>query len=195
MSFSLPKNVPKFDNDQRSFENVYWGASNRSAHNGHATSIGSSLNGFFDNKSLPMYKDKPYSYASSMRHVPFLKRRRVWLGGFLSLCVFLLYWTYLWPSGHTSGETRAASKSTWNWLSKSGSAPDWDFRREAVKEAFKLSWDSYATHAWGRLSITTAQFTVFPAVRRHTRIWSMFTDFSISQAWMSITQYRRLASK
>jgi len=153
MSFSLPKNVPKFDNDQRAYENVYWGASKRSPQNGHANGIGSSLNGFFDKDSLPMYKDKPYSYASSRRHVPILKRRRVWLGGVLSLCAFFLYWTYLWPSGHTSGETRSGGKSTWNWTGKSGSAPDWDLRRDAVKEAFKISWDGYAKHAWGRSSI------------------------------------------
>ena len=149
MSFSLPKNVPKFDNDQRAYENVYWGASKRSPQNGHTNGIGSSLNGLFDNHSLPMYKDKPYSYASSRRHVPILKRRRVWLG-VLTLCAFFLCWAYLRPSKHTSGETRAGEKSTWSWLRKSEVAPDWDSRRDAVREAFKISWDGYADHAWGR---------------------------------------------
>ena len=152
MSFSVPHNAPNFVSDQRANENAYWGSARRTHPNGHANhGIGNSLNGLFENKSLPMYKDKPYSYAASRRQAPWYKRPGVWLAfGVLSLLNFYIFWTFLRPSVRASIEGDHNSSNTWNWLEKpSGTIADWDLRREAVKDAFKLSWDGYATHAWG----------------------------------------------
>ena len=152
MSFSIPHNAPNFVSNQRANEDVYWGSARRPYPNGRANhGIGSSLNDLFENKSLPMYKDKPYSYAVSRRQAPWYKRSGVWLVfGVLSLLNFYLFWTYLRPSVQATVEDDYGSTITWNWLKKAGdTAVNWELRREAVKDAFKLSWDGYANHAWG----------------------------------------------
>ena len=151
MSFSLPKNVPRFDNDQRTYENIYWGASKRTPQNGHVANgmqaVTTPLNSLFDSKSLPMYKDKPYSYASSRRYVPVFRRKRVLFGALLSVLTFGCWWLFLRPAERAPSQGKS---DTWSWLKKtSGPAPNWDYRREAVKEAFKISWDGYANNAWG----------------------------------------------
>ncbi|MCJ1405037.1 mannosyl-oligosaccharide alpha-1,2-mannosidase [Xylographa trunciseda] len=152
MSFSIPHNAPNFASDQRANENVFWGSARRTHQHGHANhGIGNSLNGLLENKSLPMYKDKPYSYAASRRQSPWYKRPRVWLAfGVMSLLNFYLFWTFFRPGVLSPGKGDHESANTWKWLKKpSDTTADWDLRREAVKDAFKLSWDGYATHAWG----------------------------------------------
>ena len=154
MSFSLPKNVPRFDNEQRNYENIYWGAARRTPQNGHVANgihaMTTPLNNMFDNKSLPMYKDKPYSYASSRRYVPFFRRKRVLFAALLSLLMLGCWWVFLRPVEPTSSRGKSDATSSWNWLKQTnGPAPNWNDRREAVKEAFKISWDGYANNAWG----------------------------------------------
>ena len=154
MSFSLPRNVPRFDNDQRTYENIYWGASKRTPQNGHVAdgihALTTPLNNLFDNKSLPMYKDKPYSYASSRRYVPVFRRKPVLFGALLALLTLGGWWVFLRPVDRIYSEGKSETTSTWSWLKKTdGPAPNWDERREAVREAFKISWDGYANNAWG----------------------------------------------
>ena len=152
MSFSIPHNAPNFISDQRANENVYWGSAKRAHQNSHANhGLGNGLNGLFESKSLPMYKDKPYSYAASRRQMPWYKRPGVWLAfGILSLLNFYIFWTYLRPQVQGPGARDHDSASTWKWLKRpSDTTVDWGLRREAVKDAFKLSWDGYAEHAWG----------------------------------------------
>jgi hypothetical protein len=154
MSFSIPKNIPSFTNPQRELENRVWGSSGITARSAHSN--GSVMNGmqdrmggfFGENRDLPMYKDKPYSYASSRRHRPLWKRKRVLgVGG-----VFLII--ALWLLGFLGDDAAATQKAkdTWSWLQrpeKGGSKVDWLDRRERVKEAFILSWDAYDRYAWG----------------------------------------------
>ncbi|MCJ1474675.1 mannosyl-oligosaccharide alpha-1,2-mannosidase [Lambiella insularis] len=152
MSFSLPRNVPKFDDDQRAHENVYWGSAKRteqSSHAGHG--LGNTLNGLFENKTLPMYKDKPYSYAASRRQTSWYRRKSVWLAIIvLSTLNFCIFYFFVRTYGEPSEASEHEGTSSWGWLSKSSdTAADWDLRREAVKDAFKLSWDGYANNAWG----------------------------------------------
>ncbi|KAL9038269.1 MAG: hypothetical protein Q9214_005347, partial [Letrouitia sp. 1 TL-2023] len=141
MSYALPRNL----NAHRHREDGSWG---HAAQNGHTgTGIGAKLDGYFDKRELPMYKDKPYSYAVSRRNKPLYQRWRFTLGVILFLFA-LLYWFGFFSSSKTT--VRGQGRSAWKWLNKPGTAQiDWDDRREKVREAFKLSWDGYEKYAWG----------------------------------------------
>ena len=114
-----------------------------------ANGIGQKLEGFFDSRQLPMYKDKPYSYASSRRKPPLYKRPQILLGFFLA--VFgLLYW--LGPFSPIVRKPRRViepGRVDLSRLMPGLAAVDWEDRRERVKEAFVLSWDGYEQNAWG----------------------------------------------
>ena len=151
MSFSLPKNVPSFTSSQRQYEDGYWGHSGQvHRQNGHTThGMGDKINGFFDKRELPMYKDKPYSYAASRRQRSLFKRKRVIFVA-VSLVVFLAYWFTSSSSAEIPKSVKKNGASAWSWMKKpSGPTVDWDERRERVKDAFILSWDGYEQYAWG----------------------------------------------
>ncbi len=148
MSFS-PRNVSSSTNQQRPSEDATWRSSGHSrSQNGHSRSgIGSKVDGFFEKQQLPMYKDKPYSYAASRRKQPLYKQWRAMLG-VVCFILGLIYWFLLSPS--TPAKVKSKGTSAWGWMSGPGAATvDWDDRRERVKEAFTLSWDCYAQYAWG----------------------------------------------
>ena len=164
MSFSLPRNVPAFENPQRPYEDGLW--SRAPHHNGHANApvtggppsaglghgIGSPLRGVFEKKELPMYKDKPYSYAKSGRRQGVLGRKRVWFGILLLLLGAIVYYTGVFGGSKEGAErtNQGASKKLWDWGVRKGSnVADWNERREKVREVFELSWDGYARYAWG----------------------------------------------
>ena len=116
--------------------------------NGHTgNGLSSKLDGFIDTRELPMYKDKPYNYASSQRSKPFYRRRRVISATILLLFAFAYWFGMFEPS--VRQKSPHFGKKTWSWLSGSEMAVDWDYRREKVKEAFILSWDGYEKYAWG----------------------------------------------
>ncbi|PVH88215.1 glycoside hydrolase family 47 protein [Cadophora sp. DSE1049] len=157
MSFSIPKNVPSFSDPQRELENRVWGSSGVTARSashsngGVMSGMQDRVGGFFDKTrgDLPMYKDKPYSYASSRRQRPAWKRKRT-LGGAGLFVLAVLYFLGFFSSDTTEG---ARSKDGWSWLSKAekpGAKVDWLDRREKVTDAFKLSWDAYSRYAWGK---------------------------------------------
>lgn len=118
------------------------------------------MGGFLRNeRTLPMYKDKPY--FSPRRTAP---RKR--LGAFLKvlgLCALVLLW-YCYSSrtpswrGPGSGDKGV---ELWKWLqtlegdSSLKEKPDWELRREKVREAFLVSWDGYEKEAWGKMSFMT----------------------------------------
>lgn len=124
----------------------------RTHENGHTGGgLGSKLDVFADKRELPMYKDKPYNYSGSRRHVPYYRRRRVISGAILA--VFgLAYWFGVFTSSTVKSKPQSTSKSSWGWLRGSEKAVDWDYRREKVKEAFTVSWDGYEKYAWGKPS-------------------------------------------
>lgn len=155
--FTIPKNVPSFTDPQRELENRVWGASGVTARsNGYAPSSGvmggmqDKMGGFFEkNRDLPMYKDKPFSYATSRRHIPIWKRKR--LLALIGLGVMFV----LYLIGVIGGDEAPSTKKVKGGLSalwgpeKKGSKVDWSGRREMVVDAFKLSWDAYERYAWG----------------------------------------------
>ena len=112
--------------------------------------ISAKFDNFFDKRELPMYKDKPYSYAASRRNTPLYRQWRMLAGGILSLLA-LLYWLRVGGSTLTEKPQgqRNAKSSSWSWAGSTGPAIDWESRREAVREAFILSWDGYEQYAWG----------------------------------------------
>ena len=105
---------------------------------------------YFEKKELPMYKDKPYNYASSRRKSPLAQDRRV-IAGVVLILIGILYWLGILSTGSdATSSVQSNTKITWGWLSRSESSVDWESRRQAVKEAFVLSWDGYEKYAWGR---------------------------------------------
>ncbi|KAA6416321.1 MAG: glycoside hydrolase family 47 [Lasallia pustulata] len=150
MSFSLPKNVPSFTSSQRPYEDGYWGHSGQvHRQNGHTMNgMGDKLNGFLDKRELPMYKDKPYSYAASRRQRSLFKRKRVVFAA-ISVFLCLVYW-FTSSSSKVPKGVKKNGASARSWMRKqSGATVDWDERRERVKDAFILSWDGYEQYAWG----------------------------------------------
>lgn len=160
MSFSVPRNIPSFSDPQRELENRVWGSSGVTARtvshsNGVMGGMQDRVGNFFEKSrgDLPMYKDKPYSYAASRRRQPFWKRKRN-MGGLAALfCLIILYYRGVFSSSPDVSEIDGKTKNNWRWLKgaeKAGKV-DWMDRREKVKEAFTLSWDSYERYAWGML--------------------------------------------
>ncbi|KAI9650175.1 mannosyl-oligosaccharide alpha-1,2-mannosidase [Ciborinia camelliae] len=155
-TFSIPKNVPSFTDPQRNLENKAWAASGMTARSSTTNTSGGVISGmqdrvgnlFGENTDLPMYKDKPYSYASSRRAQPFYKKRRIILGAI----AFIFYVLYFLGFFGSSDDSKEKSKDKWTWLQRpeeGQSTINWLDRRERVKEAFTLSWDAYERYAWG----------------------------------------------
>lgn len=144
MSFPASNNV---NGHHRHQSDASWGSAGQNAYT--KSNIGAKLDGYFDKKELPMYKDKPYNYASSRRK-PWYRKWRFTFAVILSL-VGLLSWIGLLSSPTDAAvKAKGTSKSTWSWMNKPGAAKvDWDDRREKVKEAFMRSWDGYEKYAWG----------------------------------------------
>lgn len=168
MSFQLPQNIPSFSSSQRPLDDSYWQA-NRDNHNSRlpgygfspSSGVSNKLNNFFDSeRRLPMYKDKPY--FAPRRTGPRGRRRTAAYSG-ICLFVLLVLW-YYWPGSSVWNSSRShstAGEDLWRWmqtLEDEGSIDgkwdkqspvDWTERRERVRDAFIVSWDGYAEHAWG----------------------------------------------
>lgn len=160
MSFQLPSKVPAFDSSQRPLEDGYWSAAKSSAHEGFA----SKYNPFGDSeRDLPMYKDKPY--FAPKRTGPAAERRRrrrfLWLVVGVTF-LGLVWWLWSRPSANDlmwrQGLNMKKGGDLWKWMKglEKGESEnalskdvDWEARREKVKDAFIVSWDSYEKHGWG----------------------------------------------
>lgn len=195
-SFSIPKNVPSFSDPQRQMEDRVWGASGITARStAHGGGVMSGVQNFFGKEAsdLPLYKDKPYSYASSRRRQPAWKRKRT-LGVFGGILVLL----YLLGFFGSNAEANKKAKDGWSWLQrpeKSTSKVDWFDRRERVKEVFTLSWDAYDRYAWG-MSMSPYAVLDMPSLK----ILSIHLLFakclrSVKQVTMNSTLYRNMESK
>lgn len=158
MSFTIPKNVPSFNNPQRALEDHLWAASgvtarapgNRGGAGGGIIGEGiGKVEGFLNpnRNTLPLYKDKPYAYPLSQRRRPFYRRK-----GCMAIALFLVVAVAYWFGffGEEPYERLPSLKAS-TWLqAEEGGKPDWLERRQRVVEAFELSWDSYERYAWGK---------------------------------------------
>jgi endoplasmic reticulum Man9GlcNAc2 1,2-alpha-mannosidase len=154
--FSIPRNVPSFTNPQRELENRVWAASGMTTkptsgyNSGGSGGVQSRIGGYFGkNKDLPMYKDKPFLYATARRYRPFWKQKRI----YVLVGVFIVFILYL-LGFRGSDDALLRDKSGWklSQTEKLGKI-NWPSRRERVVEAFKLSWDAYERYAWGMLCL------------------------------------------
>ncbi|KAJ5760127.1 Mannosyl-oligosaccharide 1-2-alpha-mannosidase [Penicillium odoratum] len=108
--------------------------------------------GFFEKeRTLPMYKDKPY--FTPRRTAP----RRRWKGiaSLLALCALFLFWynKSSLPSLQSS-DSKDKGLQLWKWVQTlenevSPEKADWDARRERVRDTFSVSFDAYENEAWG----------------------------------------------
>ncbi len=129
--------------------NSSWVGSKIKGQNGYTgNGISQKLDGFFDNRRLPMYKDKPYSYVASSRKPVLHRRWQVVLGALLFFAGFF-YWLGILPILGGKRRTFSVGKADVGRLMTGSQAVDWADRREKVKEAFMLSWDGYEKYAWG----------------------------------------------
>ena len=142
MSFTVPRRVPDFDDTDRALEDHAW-----SSLRGAGARVQGRVTGLFEAKSLPMYKDKPFTRTPSYRNRPLWRKKRT-LGTLVLLVLSVLYFLGFFSSRSRS-ETRP-SKSGWSWPRLDTGKADWDQRRQRVVEAFQLSWDAYERYAWGR---------------------------------------------
>ncbi|KAF2201837.1 mannosyl-oligosaccharide 1,2-alpha-mannosidase [Delitschia confertaspora ATCC 74209] len=128
-SFSIPRNIPNFENAQRRLEDSVW----------------NKFNG--KEKGLPMYKDKPAGYKRG--RTKWLRGKRgLGLAGFVVLVCF--YWLGWLGGGGGKDGGRGGSGSGWGILKggKKGKGIDWEARRQSVRDAFKLSWGAYEKYGW-----------------------------------------------
>ncbi|PNH38726.1 hypothetical protein VD0004_g8110 [Verticillium dahliae] len=155
MSFTVPKNAPSFGNPQRLIEDHMWSSSGVTARGSKAQASGildgvqHRVDDFLGTRGqLPMYKDKPYTYAASRRLQPAWRRKRT------ILLLILLVLGGCWFFG-VFEDVDTPHIDLQRWMSSeaakepSGKKVDWDKRRERVVEAFELSWDAYERYAWG----------------------------------------------
>ncbi|KAI9889053.1 MAG: mannosyl-oligosaccharide alpha-1,2-mannosidase [Vezdaea aestivalis] len=146
MAFSMPRNVPSFNAEQRQIENHLWGSSGRTS--GGSNILGDRLNGFFTDPKLPMYKDKPY-YQSAIKRKPLYQRKRGLLFGAVAFGLVLWYLGAF--EGRAARERYEKGKQSLSWLRPGEKGrPDWNRRREMVKGSFVQSWEAYERHAWGK---------------------------------------------
>ena len=150
MSHAVPRHVPTQSDPQRRYEESMWTGSEkergRRIQNGYANGVAEKLGNVFsgEKSELPMYKDKPYRYATSKRRKPVLKQKR-FRASLVLLLLALLYWTGLLSPGLSGSRL---TKSSW-WGSSQPKGIDWNARREKVRDAFKTTWSAYEGHAWG----------------------------------------------
>ncbi|KAJ5257255.1 Mannosyl-oligosaccharide 1-2-alpha-mannosidase [Penicillium angulare] len=113
----------------------------------------SKVGSFFESeRTLPMYKDKPY--FTPRRTAP--RRRWRYIGAVFGLCVLLLFWyttsSPKLPPGSVSGSD-SKGYELWKWMQTLDDEPsaevDWEACRDRVRDAFLVSFDSYEKEAWG----------------------------------------------
>jgi len=149
--------APTFQNGPTQRHPEQWqSAQSRYAPSEPSTSngIGEAVTGFFgaDKKdSLPMYKDKPFSYPGSRRKVPWYKQRRTVAIVLTSFAVISWWFGILSPLSYFTSEgtptiKKELSKSSWFGA---GAAVDWETRAQRVREVFKTSFNGYEKNAWG----------------------------------------------
>lgn len=129
MSFAVPRNI---ESASRRFEENVW---NKVTGN---------------EKGLPMYKDKPtgYGYGSGKGKRGFVKSKK----GVVTIALFVLgvfYWLLVPGSNQTPAAKLSSGRGWFGGSTASKKDLLWEKRKEAVKDAFLLSWNAYEEHGWG----------------------------------------------
>jgi mannosyl-oligosaccharide alpha-1,2-mannosidase len=129
MSFAVPRNL---ESASRRFEENVW---NKVTGN---------------EKSLPMYKDKPtgYGYGGGKGKRGFVSSKKG-LATIVLVVLGFLYWLVVPGSNQTPAAKLSSGTSWFNGDSTGKKGSLWEQRREQVKDAFLLSWNAYEEHGWG----------------------------------------------
>ncbi|KAF3006036.1 mannosyl-oligosaccharide alpha-1,2-mannosidase [Curvularia kusanoi] len=128
MSFAVPRNI---ESASRRFEENVW---NKVTGN---------------EKGLPMYKDKPTGYGYGGRGKRGFVRSKKGVVTIALLVLGVFYWLFV-PGSNQTPAARLGSGGGWFGGSKTKHKDlIWEKRREAVKDAFLLSWNAYEEHGWG----------------------------------------------
>ncbi|KAL3445772.1 seven-hairpin glycosidase [Aspergillus insuetus] len=165
MSFPNPNSNPPYPTS-RSPSEKYWQASRSPGANGlggygfsQSAGVTNNLNNFFSgDRTLPMYKDKPY--FAPRRTGPRLRRRRALYLGIIVFVLISLWYYKSSPSGSPWTPDSAKGEELWKWVQTLDQTEqtydgiglkniDWESRREKVRDAFIISWDGYEQYAWG----------------------------------------------
>lgn len=164
--------------------------------NGSVSGFGEKLENIIAGKSdggLPMYKDKPYNYATSRRSTPFYRRKL--LLPFLLLVSLALYWSSSLGLFTKSGKQ---FKTHGTFSIFAGKSADWDERRDKVRDAFKISWEAYEAHAWGfdefhpvsesgRQMVANGMGWIIVDALDTMMIMNLTTQLSHAREWISTT--------
>lgn len=125
-----------------------------SNNNGGISKINSFFGGRGAGRDLPVYKDKPY--FKPRRTGPDRTRARIIYIMFALFVTTMLYvfWGG-WGPAELSPPPGDTGEKLWRWVQtldeeENTKHVDWAERRERVKDAFIVSWDSYETYGWGR---------------------------------------------
>ncbi|CRG87969.1 mannosyl-oligosaccharide alpha-1,2-mannosidase [Talaromyces islandicus] len=130
-------------------------AANSSSNNGGISKINSFFGGRGSGRDLPVYKDKPY--FKPRRTGPDRTRARIIYIMFALFVTTMLYvfWGG-WGGPAEIGPSGNVGEELWKWVqtldedeTSTSKHVDWAERRERVKDAFIISWDSYETYGWG----------------------------------------------
>ncbi|KAJ8112092.1 hypothetical protein OPT61_g5456 [Boeremia exigua] len=129
MSFAVPRSI---ESASRRFEENVW---NKVTGN---------------EKGLPMYKDKPtgYAYGGGKGKRGFVRSRK----GLVTITLLVLgfvYWMFVPGSNQTPAARLGPGRGWFGGNAASKKALLWEKRRQAVKDAFLLSWHGYEEHGWG----------------------------------------------
>lgn len=168
MSFQHPRNIPSFSSSQRPLEDSYWRASAARNHGGLGgyglsqstegdMSGSAKLNSIFGGgRDLPMFKDKPYFQPRRTAPNRVGKRILYIFSGLLAFAFLYVFWG-TWRGPRTIGSAGDTEVNLWKWVQnldseerKPSGKVDWEDRRQKVKDAFVVSWDSYEKYGWGR---------------------------------------------
>lgn len=146
-----------------SFQAPYSNPSQRlPSHQGGLNGLGLSstsvnkVGGFFNNdRTLPMYKDKPY--FQPRRTAPRKRWRPLFVLGLCTLALLGIYRSSLFSSQDSGPkEPKDRGEELWKWTQRlqqegySEEKIDWADCREKVRDAFIVSFEGYEKDAWGK---------------------------------------------
>jgi mannosyl-oligosaccharide alpha-1,2-mannosidase len=136
----------------------------------------SKINSFFggkpSNRDLPVYKDKPY-FKPRRTGSDKTKARVIYVMIALFVTTMLYVFWGGWGSVADIGPSGNVGEELWKWVqtldeeeTSTSKYVDWAERRERVRDAFIVSWDSYETYGWGKPEILNILVSVLRSIYR-----------------------------
>lgn len=161
-----------FSQSQTATHAHHSGNNNNGGSGGGISKINSFFGGRASNRDLPVYKDKPY--FKPRRTGPDRTKARII---YIMFAVFVTTMLYVfwggWGPVADIGPSGNVGEDLWKWMqtldeeeTSTSKYVDWAERRERVRDAFIVSWDSYETYGWGRLQTDIFENCVLRSICR-----------------------------